>query len=122
MAASPPPSPMLPRRTSADGDSRIWLGSRRVAQRARFVLLLDGCRLRRARHQGDIRGPTVPFETRSRAAIGTEANLRTLTMGPRSERGGMIACTRLPSDTRASNQCHDPSTRRPSGATMRSIT
>jgi hypothetical protein len=53
---------------------------------------------------------------------GTGENLRMFNVGPQSERGGMIACTRLPSDSRASTQGDDSSTRRPSGATILSIT
>ena len=68
-----------------------------------------------------MRGPRHPFETRSSAVIGTGENLRIVSAGPRSERGGMIAWTRLPSGSRASAQGDDSSTRRPSGPTIRSI-
>ena len=56
-----------------------------------------------------------------RATSGRSANLRMVTTGPQSERGGMIAFTREPSGSRASTYGDDSSTRRPSGATIRSI-
>ena len=56
-----------------------------------------------------------------RAWIGTGENLRMVSAGPRSERGGTIAWTREPSGSRASAQGDDSSTRRPNGPTMRSI-
>ena len=68
-----------------------------------------------------MRGPMLPPATRSSAVIGTGENLRMVSTGPRSERGGMIAWTLLPSGSRASAQGDDSSTRRPSGPTMRSI-
>ena len=44
-----------------------------------------------------MRGPTLPFATRSSGRIGTGENFLIVSTGPRSERGGMIAWTREPS-------------------------
>ena len=68
-----------------------------------------------------MRGPTLPAARGPRPASGTCENLRMVSAGPRSERGGMIAWTREPSGSRASAQGDDSSTRRPKGPTMRSI-
>ena len=68
-----------------------------------------------------MRGPALPPATRSSARIGTGENFRMVSVGPRSERGGMIAWTREPSGSRASAQGDDSSTRRPKGPTIRSI-
>jgi hypothetical protein len=61
------------------------------------------------------RGPSAPLARSSCGVKGTGENLRMFSVGPQSERGGMIACTRLPSDSRASAKGDDSSTRRPSG-------
>ncbi len=74
-----------------------------------------------AERNASIRGPRLPFATSSSGRRGTAENLRTVTHGPRSERGGTIAWTRLPSGSRASAHGDDSSTRTPRGPTMRSI-
>ena len=74
-----------------------------------------------AARNSSMRGPMLPSRTRSRGASGTCENLRIVSTGPRSERGGMIAWTLLPSGSRASAHGDDSSTRRPKGPTMRSI-
>ena len=68
-----------------------------------------------------MRGPIAPLATRSPALSGTRENLRIVSAGPRSERGGTIAWTLEPFGSRASAQGDDSSTRRPKGPTMRSI-
>ena len=49
------------------------------------------------------------------------ANFRMVRDGPLSASGGMIALTRLPSDSRASTIGDDSSMRRPTWETMRSM-
>jgi hypothetical protein len=44
----------------------------------------------------------APFATRSPGVNGLRANFRMVMIGPQSERGGMIALTRDPSESRAS--------------------
>jgi hypothetical protein len=63
----------------------------------------------------------LPIRMRSPGASGRSVNLRMVTTGPQSERGGMIAFTRDPSESRASTYGDDSSTLSPSGATIRSI-
>ena len=75
-----------------------------------------------AARNSSMRRPSVFPASKSSGVKGTGENLRMFKVGPQSERGGMIACTRLPSDSRASTQGDDSSTRRPSGATILSIT
>ena len=62
----------------------------------------------RARTHADrnasMRGPIVPLATRSSAVNGTRENVRIVTAGPRSERGGTIACTRIQSEDTASTE------------------
>ena len=52
---------------------------------------------------------------------GSRENFRIVSVGPRSESGGMIALTRLPSGRRASTIGEASSTRRPTCETMRSM-
>jgi hypothetical protein len=49
-----------------------------------------------------IRGPTDARSTNSSGVMGAGENLRIVSVGPRSERGGTIAWTREPSGSRAS--------------------
>ncbi len=67
------------------------------------------------------RGPMLPWRTMSSPESGIGANVLIVSTGPRSERGGTIACTLLPPGSRASTQGDAWSTRRPRGPTMRSI-
>lgn len=69
-----------------------------------------------------MRSSSIPPTSKSVGVSGTNENRRTVSVGPQSERGGRIACTLLPSASRASTYGDDPSTRRPSGATILSIT
>jgi protein-export membrane protein SecD len=71
----------------------------------------SACVVRPSRRPADRPPSSGPRQTSARS-----------TRDHRAKRGGTIACTRLPSDSRASTHGDDPSTRRPSGATMRSIT
>ena len=70
--------------------------------------------------------PSMPTASRSRSDARASsrflANLRIVRVGPLSASGGMIALTREPSLSRASTIGEDSSMRRPSGATMRSMT
>ncbi len=63
----------------------------------------------------------LPIRTRSSGLKGRSENLRMVTTGPQSERGGITTFTREPSASRASTYGDDSSTRRPSGLTIRSI-
>ena len=63
-----------------------------------------------------------PRRTRSSTSSARRANLRMVSVGPLRASGGMIALTREPSRRRASTIGEDSSMRRPSGATMRSMT
>ena len=67
-------------------------------------------------------GVHVPKRTKSSGVSAFFANFRIVIVGPLSASGAMIALTRLPSARRASTYGCDSSMRRPSGATMRSIT
>ena len=58
---------------------------------------------------------------RSSAVSGSRPKRRMDTMGPSSERGGMITLTREPSCSRASTIGDDSSTRRPTRETIRSM-
>ena len=62
-----------------------------------------------------------PSPTRSSSESASRANFRIVSDGPRSESGGMIALTRLPSGRRASTIGEDSSIRRPTCETMRSM-
>src|ERR687891_2171920 len=68
--------------------------------------------LTHARRNRRARGPIVPVSTRSSTVIGTGENLRIVSAGPRSERGGTIAWTREPDGSRASTHGDELSTRR----------
>ncbi len=58
-------------------------------------------------------GETEPNAIRSSIVYGSRENFRIVSVGPRSESGGMIAFTRLPSGRRASTIGEASSTRRP---------
>jgi hypothetical protein len=49
-----------------------------------------------------MRGPIQPARTRPTGVIGAGENFLIVIVGPRSERGGTIACTLEPSGSRAS--------------------
>ncbi len=66
-------------------------------------------------------GVSAPNEARSASVYGSRENFRIVSVGPRSDSGGMIALTRLPSGRRASTIGEDSSTRRPTCETMRSM-
>jgi len=66
-------------------------------------------------------GETVPNSISLSIVNGILKNLRMVMTGPTSDRGGMMALTRLPSGRRASTYGLASSMRRPSGATMRSM-
>jgi len=70
----------------------------------------------------DLPRVSVPTLIRSSIRILSERNFRTVIVGLFGETGGMITLTREPSGKRASTIGCDSSTRRPMGATMRSIT
>src|SRR5205814_9983415 len=63
-------------------------------------------------------GLTVPKLIRSSIVYGSRENFRIVSVDPRSESGGMIAVTRLPSGRRASTIGEDQSTRRPRDDTI----
>ena len=63
----------------------------------------------------------VSFCTRSSIVWRSGRNLRIVTVGLRGISGGIIMFTRDPSGNRASTNGEDSSTRRPSGAMMRSM-
>ena len=64
---------------------------------------------------------TVPKLIRSSIVYGSRENFRIVIVGPRSESGGMIAFTRLPSGRRASTIGDDSSIRRPTWDTILSM-
>jgi hypothetical protein len=66
-------------------------------------------------------GVMVPKASRSSTVRGSRLNLRTVSTGPVSDTGGMMALTREPSGRRASTIGLESSQRRPSGAMMRSM-
>ena len=66
-------------------------------------------------------GEIDPKLIRSSIVYGSRANLRIVSVGPRSASGGMIALTRLPSGRRASTIGEDSSTRRPTCDTILSM-
>ena len=66
-------------------------------------------------------GVTVPKSIRSSIVYGSRENFRIVSVGPRSESGGMIALTRLPSGSRASTIGEASSTRRPTCETILSM-
>ena len=66
-------------------------------------------------------GVTVPKVIRSSIVYGSRENFRIVSVGPRSESGGMIAFTRLPSGRRASTIGDDSSMRRPTCETILSM-
>ena len=59
---------------------------------------------------------------RSSTWSASRANFRTVSTGPSTASGGITALTREPSDSRASTIGDDSSIRRPTWATIRSIT
>jgi hypothetical protein len=67
-------------------------------------------------------GVSVPRPMRSSTWSGSRENLRMVSMGPSTASGGITAFTRDPSARRASTIGDDSSMRRPTWATMRSIT
>ncbi len=67
-------------------------------------------------------GLSVPKLIRSSAVYGSTENFRTVNAAPSREIGGTTALTRLPSGSRASTIGLASSTRRPTRATIRSIT
>ena len=66
-------------------------------------------------------GVVVPNSIRSSIVYGSRENFRIVSVGPRSESGGMIAFTRLPSGRRASTIGEASSTRRPTCETILSM-
>ncbi len=64
---------------------------------------------------------TDPKLIRSSIVYGSRENFRMVSTGPRSESGGMMAFTRLPSGRRASTIGDDSSTRRPTWETILSM-
>ena len=74
-----------------------------------------------ARRKSNISAVAVPNRIRSSTVKGVAENLRMVMTGPTNESGGMMALTREPSGRRASTIGLDSSTRRPSGAMMRSM-
>ena len=74
-----------------------------------------------ARRKSNISGVAVPNLTRSSTVNGEAENFRTVTTGPMSDSGGMMALTRDPSVRRASTIGLDSSMRRPIGAMIRSM-
>jgi hypothetical protein len=66
-------------------------------------------------------GVVVPNSIRSSIVYGSRENFRIVSVGPRSESGGMIAFTRLPSGSRASTIGEASSTRRPICETILSM-
>ena len=74
-----------------------------------------------ALRKSNISGVAVPNLIRSSTVNGDAENFRTVTTGPMSDKGGMIALTRDPSVRRASTIGLDSSMRRPIGAMIRSI-
>ncbi len=62
-----------------------------------------------------------PKPIRSSIVYGSRENFRIVSVGPRSESGGMIAFTRLPSGRRASTIGDDSSIRRPIWETILSM-
>ena len=63
-------------------------------------------------------GVIDPKLIRSSIVYGSRENFRIVSVGPRRDRGGMMAFTRLPSGRRASTIGEDSSMRRPTWATI----
>ena len=74
------------------------------------------------RRKAIIAGEALPFSVSVSGVITRRLKRRMVMVGPFRATGGMIALTREPSASRASTSGEDSSMRRPSGATMRSIT
>jgi hypothetical protein len=73
-----------------------------------------------ARKWADL-GASVPKLIRSSIVYGSRENFRIVSTGPRRDRGGMMALTRLPSGRRASTIGELSSTRRPTWETILSM-